>query len=208
MSEACAILHQWANRLPRYNAGNFEGRIPGNGIYLVFEAGERAHGCDRIVRVGTHTGNDNLAKRINEHLFTQNKDRSIFRKHIGRCLLADDPFLDQWNLDLTTKANKQKYGATIDTRRQAEVENHISDYISRNLEFVAFPINEKKERLEIEKSLLATISSCADCSPSADWLGLKHQTAIIREGLWNVQGFGGRPLTAKEIIDLVKRVAG
>ena len=36
-----------------------------------------------------------ILKRLNEHLFTPNKDRSIFRKHVGRCLLVqrNDLFL-------------------------------------------------------------------------------------------------------------------
>ncbi|MSP93707.1 MAG: hypothetical protein EXR00_00415 [Alphaproteobacteria bacterium] len=39
---------------------------------------------------------------------TPNKDRSIFRKHVGRCLLAKsgDPLLAQWEIDLTTKASR------------------------------------------------------------------------------------------------------
>ena len=39
---------------------------------------------------------------------TENKDRSIFRKNIGRAILNknQDPFLGQWELDLTTRKAK------------------------------------------------------------------------------------------------------
>ncbi|MBV0893096.1 hypothetical protein KTN05_14835 [Paracoccus sp. Z118] len=199
MSEACEILHRWANTLPRLNASYAAGEVPKNGIYLVFESGELAHGGNRIVRVGTHTGKDNLPKRLHEHLFKPNKDRSIFRKHIGRCLLADDPFLAQWNFDLTSRANKVKFADRVDMLRQHDVEARVSQYITDNLEFVVFPVKEKHERLELEKSLLATIKCCADCKPSPNWLGLKHQAEIIREGLWNIQGFGGQPLNVSTV---------
>lgn len=205
MSEACEKLHRWANSLPRLNSSHAEGTIPTNGIYLVFEKGELAHGGDRIVRVGTHTGDGNLPKRLYEHLYKPNKDRSIFRKHIGRCLLADDPFLEQWNFDLTSKANKAKYADFVDFSLQQEVELRVSKYINQNLQFVVFPIEGKERRLELEESLLATIDCCTGCGPSKNWLGLKHQAAVIRKGLWNVQGFGGRPLTVAEVESLVQK---
>jgi len=199
MSEACELLHRWANTLPRLNASYSAGEIPSNGIYLVFEKGESAHAGSRIVRVGTHRGNNRLAKRLHEHLFKPNKDRSIFRKHIGRCLLADDPFLEQWNFDLTSRANKLKYAGHVDIGRQKEVEARVTQYIGERLEFVVFPVEGKHERLDLEKSLLATIHGCVDCCPSPTWLGLRHQTKIIREGLWNVQGVGGQPLSVLDV---------
>ena len=100
MSETCKKLHEVFSALPRFGTGYENSQVPANGIYIVFEKGEKAHGTDRIVRVGTHTGEGNLSQRLNEHLYTPNKDRSIFRKHIGRCLLAaeNNPLLEQWNL--------------------------------------------------------------------------------------------------------------
>lgn len=208
MSKPCQALHQWANTLPRLNASNVDGKIPKNGIYLVFEEGEAAHDGDRIVRVGTHTGKDNLAKRLHEHLYKPNKDRSIFRKHIGRCLLAGDHFLAHWNIDLTTRANKVKYGELVDLNRQHEVEESVTEYIISKMNFVVFPVHDKKQRLELESALLATINCCTECGPSLNWLGLNHQRAIIRDGLWNVQGFGGPPLTEADVKNLASRSAG
>jgi hypothetical protein len=83
----CAALHALARGLPRFEFPPPERPVTANGVYLVFERGELAHGGDRIVRVGSHTGHGNLLARLREHA-TQNKDRSIFRKNIGRALLA------------------------------------------------------------------------------------------------------------------------
>ena len=68
------------------------------GALVLFEKSEKAHDVDRIVRIGTHTGQDNLKSRLKEHFINEVKDRSIFRKNIGRCLLRNDPFLQDWEL--------------------------------------------------------------------------------------------------------------
>jgi hypothetical protein len=61
-----------------------------NGIYVLFERGEECHDGGRIVRVGTHTGDGQLRSRMLQHFVNENKDRSIFRKNIGRALLNRD----------------------------------------------------------------------------------------------------------------------
>jgi len=78
--------------------------FPSDGLYVLFEEGERGHGTDRIVRIGTHRGDGRLPLRLEEHFLKENKDRSIFRKNIGRALLArdGDEFLGQWEIDLTS----------------------------------------------------------------------------------------------------------
>src|SRR4051812_33329339 len=90
----CAGLHAWAGSLPRHEFPFSGSTIPGNGIYLLFEKGEEAHGGDRIVRAGTHTGVGQLLSRLHQHFVVENKDRSIFRKNIGRALLnkTKDPY--------------------------------------------------------------------------------------------------------------------
>ena len=94
-----------------------------NGVYFLFERSELGHGGMRIVRIGSHTGADKLPSRMAEHT-TKNKDRSIFRKNIGRALLnkAGDPFLEQWNFDLTSRANRARYGPLVGATRQSQVE--------------------------------------------------------------------------------------
>ena len=120
MSKLCEKLHNIFNTLPRFRFP-FDGKqIPKNGIYGFFEDGENAHTGDRIVRVGTHTGEDLLRSRLKQHFLSENKDRSIFRKNIGRALLysSDDPFLEQWNWDLTTRKAKDLYGDLSEVYRK------------------------------------------------------------------------------------------
>ena len=104
-------------------------QFPANGIYILFEEGEQAHGMKRIVRIGTHTGNNQLRPRLSQHFINERKDRSIFSKNIGRCLLNknNDPFLEDWQRDLTTRAAKEQWADKIDFAKQAEIENQVSD---------------------------------------------------------------------------------
>jgi hypothetical protein len=60
----CEALHEWANSLQAFRYD--ESRIPTNGIYILFEKGETAHGTNRIVRVGSHTGDKQLRSRLFE----------------------------------------------------------------------------------------------------------------------------------------------
>src|SRR3989339_1908436 len=108
MSEECNTIHKWFNSMNRIHFPCNEDRIPLNGIYILFEKGEEAHDTNRIVRVGTHTGNNQLRSRLRQHFINENKDRSIFRKNVGRALLnkEKDQFLEQWELDLTTRSSR------------------------------------------------------------------------------------------------------
>jgi hypothetical protein len=112
MSDTCAQLHQALRALERYRFPFDPKRIPSNGLYVLFEKGETGHGGDRIVRVGTHTGEAQLRSRLKQHFITPSKDRSIFRKNIGRALLNrdHDSFMREWEFDLTTRKAKDELG--------------------------------------------------------------------------------------------------
>jgi hypothetical protein len=208
MTDACQYLHDTLSRLPRLRRKELA-QVPDNGIYVLFEKGEEGHGVERIVRIGTHTGQNNLASRIREHLYTPNKDRSIFRKHIGRCLLAKerDPFLTQWQFDLTTKASRALNGHRVDKARLKEIENEVTRYMTENFSFSALRFDTQAERLQYEASLLSTIFHCQDCGPSETWLGKSHPTSAVMRGcgLWNMQGLHGPVLSldeAQRVIEL------
>jgi hypothetical protein len=180
-------------------------KIPLNGIYIMFETGEMGHGRDRIVRVGTHTGDNQLPSRMLQHYVNENKDRSIFRKHIGRALLSrdGDPFLQQWNLDLTTSAAKKRYGDIVDFEKQRQVESRVTEYLQRNLRFVCFSVDDKTARMKWESRIISTVSWCEDCGPSIAWLGLHSPTARIRQsGLWIVNELYKEPLTERGLASL------
>jgi hypothetical protein len=179
--------------------------IPLNGIYILFQKGEKAHGVDRIVRIGTHTGKNQLRSRLWQHFVNENKDRSIFRKNIGRALLNkdNDPFLKQWELDLTTKEGKDKYLKNIDMQKQKKVEKNVSQYLQENFTFVVFEVSDKDKRLELESKIISTVSSCKECKPSEQWLGNHSpKDKIHTSGLWLVNELYKEPLMEKDMIAL------
>jgi hypothetical protein len=205
MSEKCELLHQYLNKLKKFEFPFNDKDIPKNGIYILFEKGEYAHGTDRIVRVGTHTGDKQLRSRLNQHFIKENKDRSIFRKNIGRALLAEkeDPFLEQWELDLTTRKAKEQHKSFVDIDKQKEIEKEVTQYIQNNFSFVVFEVEDKDLRLELEQKIISTISLCNECRPSDNWFGLNSPKKKIREsGLWLVNGLYKEPMSLEDMKNL------
>ncbi len=203
----CEEIHEIFNSMKRYRFPFNEREIPKNGVYVLFEKGESGHGKDRIVRVGTHTGKNQLPSRLMQHFVNENKDRSIFRKNIGRAILSQekDPFLKYWEIDLTTKESKNKFLNLIDLEKQKQIEKKVTDYIQKNLSFVVFIIEDKEKRLEIESKIISTLSLCKECNPSVNWLGLFSPKEKIRKsGLWQVNELYKSSLTNKDIEELKK----
>jgi hypothetical protein len=164
-------------------------------------AGKLDTAPNRIVRVGTHTGNNQLPSRLRQHFLIENKDRSIFRKNIGRALLNrdHDPFLSLWDLDRTSRKMRDELSG-IDLDRQRAVEAAVSKYIRDHFSFVVIPIAEKAERLKLESQMISTVSLCDGCQPSAQWLGLSSPRAKIREsGLWLVNELYKAPLCLRDL---------
>jgi len=173
VSENCNRLHKYFDGKKKYNFPFNKEDIPSNGIYILFEKGEVAHSVNRIVRIGTHTGNNQLYSRLLQHFLHENKDRSIFRKNIGRALLNKDkdPFLAQWEIDLTTRKAKDMYYDKIDLGKQENIEKKVTRYIQDNFTFVVFRVDDKEKRLHFESRMISTISLCDECGPSKKWLG-------------------------------------
>jgi len=201
----CKEIHKLFNNIKKMSFPFDEKEIPLNGIYVLFEKGEKGHGGDRIVRIGTHTGENQLPSRLIQHFVNENKDRSIFRKNIGRSLLnkRKDPYLEKWEIDLTTREAKEKFKDLIDAEKQREIEKEVTKHIQDNFSFVVFEINDKNKRLEIESKIIATISNCKECGASENWLGLSSPKDKIKEsGLWLVNELYKTPLSDKEINEL------
>lgn len=191
MDNHCFQIHRLFNSVHRYRFPLEKGIYPKNGIYILFEEGEKSHGLDRIVRVGTHTGNDQLPSRLKQHFVNENKDRSIFRKNIGRAILNknQDSFLEQWEWDLTTRKAKEVLLHKLDIDKQKLIEKSVSEYIQHNFSFVVFPIDDKARRLHLEQRIISTLSWCKDCQPSRTWLGSYSPKKKIQDsGLWLVNG--------------------
>ena len=198
-------LHKIFNGLERFSYP-FENRLnemPDNGIYVKFEKGESYNNLDRIVRIGTDTGENNLKKRLIEHFVTENKNRSIFRKNIGRAMLNKDnnSYLNFWELDTTSKADKEKNFKYINVDLEAEIEGEISSYIKTNFSFCVFNVETKEQRLFWESKLISTLAY--QTKPSKNWLGnFSTKEKIKQSGLWQVQGLNKPKLTSDEFDNL------
>lgn len=205
MSNICNSLHRIFSEMERFTFPFDTKKIHLNGIYILFEHDEKSHGVDRIVRIGTHTGENQLRSRLQQHFLRENKDRSIFRKNIGRALLhhVSDPYLEQWNWDLTTRRAKESLGKMVDKKKQGEIEYQVSEYIQRNFSFAVFKLLEKEKRLSIESKIISTVSLCDDCTPSSRWFGSHSPKRKIREsGLWQVNELYKEPLSREELAEV------
>lgn len=207
MSQECKSITNIFNKMKRYSFPFEDLDIPKNGIYILFQKSETGHGCNRVVRIGTHTGINHLRSRLKQHFLSENKDRSIFRKNIGRALLnkKGDPFIKQWEIDLTTREARDQHLHLIDSNYQEKIEREVSKYIKDNFSFVVFEVKEKETRLQLESKIISTVSLCDECKPSDSWLGnYSTKEKIIKSGLWLVNELYKSPLDETDIIRLTQ----
>ncbi len=205
-------LHQIFNEQKRYSFPfeHFINEIPKNGIYIIFENGEKYKNLDRIVRVGTHTGNNQLRSRLNQHFIKENKNRSIFRKNIGRCFLnkENNPYLSLWELDITSRAEKEKNLKLLDLDFEQKIEKRISNYVQTNLSFCVFQIDTKDDRLFWESKIVSTLAKATDIKSSENWLGNQSMKDKIKvSGLWQVNELYNNSLTELEFDQLKNKIA-
>lgn len=208
MSKLCNELHIILNKLPRYSFPLEKDKIFKNGIYVLFEKEEYAHNVDRIVRIGTHNGDNNLYNRLKEHFINENKDRSIFRKNIGRAILNknNDAYLDIWEIDFQERKNKELYGNKLDDNKQKGIEKKITKYIQKNLSFCLIEIPDRENRLYFESKLISTISLCDECKSSKKWLGnYSPKEKIAKSGLWLVNELYKEPFTKNELNKFISK---
>jgi len=184
------VVHALAATLPRHRHPFSRRDIPANGVYLLFESGETVTTGDglveRIVRVGTHTGEGRLGRRLAIH-YSGDRRRSVFRLHVGAALLARDdpaaPRLAEW-----TGAKQTP---------MPEVEEVVTGYLRERFTFCCIPVPDKDERLALEQAVIALLAQYPPGPPSDGWLGLHApRPEIRRSGLWNTQHLAGVPLDA------------
>ena len=201
-SDKAVVLHMLFDGLPRMD-WTMINQIPyKNGIYIMFEKGERFHGMDRIVRIGTHRGQDRLLNRLRDHFVTEDADSSIFRKNIGRAFLnmASDPYLEVWDMDRKNPDNAEKSSQIINEALETQLEAKISKFLRENITFVCFPVDDELERLRLEEGIIATLNKHPSFGPNSNWFGLHSPIQeIASSGLWNRQGLQGQPLSDEEL---------
>jgi hypothetical protein len=143
-----------------------------------------------------------LPSRLVQHFVQENKDRSIFRKNIGRALLnrAEDAYLAEWELDRTSRAARERHGIERNIEKRRMIEHEVTQYLQRHFTFVVFRVDEKTYRLRLESRIISTLSHCEECEPSVRWLGLCSPKERIRRcGLWLVNELYKEPLTDADI---------
>lgn len=197
-------LHILFNNLKKFTYPYDETQISKNGIYILFENGEYFKGLDRVVRIGSHTGNNRLFTRINEHYIKDDHRDSIFRKHLGRCFLTINKrtdYIDNWDLKIKKRVDKEKNYNRINWKLEKEYEQLITKYIRTNFSFIVIPnLTNENERLRLEKGLIATLAQAIEKTSSEDWLGNYHpDKKVINYKLWNIHHLLGTQLTEREI---------
>ena len=206
------ILHQYFNSLKRYSFNELDTIKELNGIYILFEKGEKFADMDRVVLVGTHNRQNGLVKRLAEHI-KHNKDRSILRKHIGRAILNrndQQELLKQWNRDLTPRENYEYWNDKLDYVGLDIIEQVVSYYVQKNLTFAIIPFETAQERSLWKSRIIATLAKAnilvnGAVMSSEVWLGKFATNAnIVKRGMWVVQNLGGEELTDEEVDDLIK----
>ncbi len=220
MMNTCEWLHCQLETLPLFKYPFNLEKQPHNGIYFFYEDEEIwGHGDNhpRIVRIGTHKDN-NFQSRISSHfLLNENKmnfdqmksppkDRSIFRKNIGRAILNKDKdkYLDIWEKDFTPRIEREMHGHLRDIEKEMKIETEITTLLREKFSFKFVIIDSQEERMGsggLESSLIGTVARCGLCKPSENWLG-RHspKTEIARSGLWLSQHLDAHEINESEKI--------
>lgn len=218
MSDTCKWLHIQLEQLPVIKFPFELKKLPENGIYFFYEDEELwGHGGfkPRIVRIGTHK-DGNFRSRINEHFVLDEskmnfdrmkaapRERSIFRKHIGSALLNErqDNYLETWEIDFTSRRNREGFGHLRDIQKEKEVESTITKILRKNFSFRFVIVDDQLSRMGsegLERSLIGTISHCKLCKSTNDWLGRHSPKKQIREsGLWLVHHLKANELSDRD----------
>jgi hypothetical protein len=202
----CVELHRLVRHGTLHSFPFDVARLPRDGIYVLFERGETGHDGSRIVRVGTHRGDGELPSRLLQHFVRENKDRSIFRKHMGRAFLNTDPcdpYLAEWQHDRTSRAGRARFGEEPDPAKVQAIERDVTQYSQAACSFVAFTDAAESDRMTFESKLISTVSLCDECRASDAWLGLRCTNKRVREsGLWNDKELYKQPLSSDDVAHL------
>ena len=227
MSNGCKWLHEQLEDLPMLKYPFHTESLPRNGIYFFYEDGEAwGHGGDkpRIVQIGTHK-EGNFRSRISEHFLIDDakmdfesggaapKDRSIFRKNIGRALLNknNDDYLRIWEIDFTLKDNRAKYSSERSIEKEKLVEAEITKMLRDRFSLKFIILESQAERMGntgLKSRLIGTVANCECCKPSDNWIGKHSPVEKIRtHGLWLVQHLGSSGITGDDKAIIANAVA-
>ena len=196
-----ASVHRILAALPARRFPISRRDVPPDGIYLLYEEGETVQiedqEFDRIVGVGTHSGEGRLARRLGIHA-SGDRRGSDLRLHLGSAFLAQansaDPRLRTWLGEKRTP--------------MPDVEEAVSTLIRERFAVRCIPVSDRQERQELEQALTALLARNPVTPPSEGWLGRHAARREIRSsGLWNTQHFDAPQLNATQIARITDLVA-
>lgn len=122
--------------------------------------------------------------------------------------MTNDPFIEKWEWDLTTKENRLRYSGLLDNDYQMKLEKTVTEYIQENFSFTVLQVEEKEQRLQLERRLISEVSRCKECRPSRNWFGQYSPKEKIREsGLWLVNELYGEAFSEEEFQDFLSLVS-
>lgn len=224
--DECQWLHHQIEPLPISKYPFKTEELPHNGIYFFYEDGEwceHNNKCLRIVRIGTHKSN-NFRSRINDHFLLGEKkmnfnsmkpapkDRSIFRKNIGRALLNRDKdnYLEMWEIDFTTRNRREQDGQRRDIQKEKIIEEGITQILRKSFSFRFLIVDCQDKRMGkkgLESSLIGTVARCKRCKASNNWLGNHSPKPEIKQsGLWLSQHLNALPIDENEKKDILNAI--
>ena len=202
--------------VPRFSESTGRMNWPERGVYFVLDPSEpragavagsgwradvwpprAGNGLPRIVRLGTHALNGGssatLWKRLHQHRGQASGDGnhrgSVFRKHVGRALLARDGVQHPtWGV----RSSAERFVRAGERQLEAKV----SEYIGR-LRVVVVPVLDEpgpaSRRAFVERNAIALLSTAGRRAdpPTLGWLGHYAPAATIgHSGLWHVRHVG------------------
>jgi hypothetical protein len=183
--KSCEKINKWLNTLPKIQKPSdvpFE-----NGLYFFYEEGETSGHAPqgRIVRVGNHPlSQDSLKRRLRMH-YSGGKNGSVFRRLLGGAIMRR---ADRNNPCLKPgpgQGHWEKQGMHI-CESCKPIEGKVREHLRNSFWFRCIEIEERGLRNTLEKKLIATISLCPVCKPSANWLGkFAYPLNVQNSGLWN-----------------------
>jgi len=128
------------------------------------------------------------------------RERSIFRKNIGRALLNQrkDDYLKIWEIDFTSGQARREKAYLRDIDKEKKLESEVTRFLRSNFSFRYITLNGQAQRMGktgLESALIGTLAQCPLCQPSSEWLGRHSPKAKISNGkLWQIQHLKARPI--------------
>ena len=197
--EICRAVHASLHSYPAFTQPA-DVRIT-DGLYFFYEQGEASQHAPggRIVRVGNHPRSDGtLVRRLKQH-YRRGKNGSVFRKSLGGALIrAEDP--DHPCLaPAPGKGHWERQNEKLCGRCQP-IEHSVSRLLRARFRFRCVSIPDRRERNHLEAILIASLSACPVCRPSAGWLGQFAYSDIVRRtGMWNSEFVGAGPMSTGDL---------